>query len=148
MTVVVGIPVDQTRMHKVFHPTHRCMSLLWHVCLDLVPLDVAGCGVFLYMVVHETTDVRESIDTLSAKLAMTKKSMLMPRPKGAVTYVENTFHFFSSKELLFGFVFLTLLSFLVGVILQCSLDNGICKAQEIVGRNNEHDVVAGLDDFI
>lgn len=146
MTVVVGIPIDQTRTHKVFHPTHRCMSLLWHVSLDLVPLDIAGCGVFLYMVVHETTDVRESIDTLSAKLAMTKKSMLMPRPKGAVTYVENTFHFFSSKELLF--VFLTLLSFLIGVILQCSLDNSICKAQEIVGRDNEHDVVARLDDFV
>ena len=124
------------------------MSLLWHVCLDLVPLDIAGCGVFLYMVVHETTDVRESIDTFSAKFAMAKKSMLMPRPKGAVTYVENTFHFFSSKELFFGFVFLTLLSFLIGVILQCSLDNGICKAQEIVGRDNEHDVVAGLDDFV
>ena len=124
------------------------MSLLWHVCLDLVPLYIAGCGVFLYMVVHETTDVRESIDTLSAKLAMTKKSMLMPRPKGAVTYVENTFHFFSSKELLFGFVFLTLLSFLVGVILQYFLDNGICKAQEIARRNNEHNVVAGLDDFV
>ena len=79
---------------------------------------------------------------------MAKKFMLMPRPKGAVTYVENTFHFFSSKELLFGFVFLTLLSFLIGVIFQCFLDNGICKAQEIVGRDNEHDVVARLDDFV
>ena len=110
MAFVLAFMLTRQERMLIVLPTHRCTLLVWNVSLDFVPLDIAGYGIFLYMVVHETTDVRESIDTLSAKLAMAKKSMLMPRPKGAVTYVENTFYFFSSKELLFGFVFLTLLS--------------------------------------
>ncbi len=70
--------LTDARMLCVILPTHRYTSLLWHVGLDLMPLDIAGCGVCLCMVVHETTDVREGIDILATELAVAKQSMLVP----------------------------------------------------------------------
>ena len=67
----------QERIVK-FLPTHRCTWLLWHICFDVVPLDIAGYGFCLNMVIHETTDVRESIDILASELAVTKQSVLVP----------------------------------------------------------------------
>ena len=67
----------QERIER-FLPTHRYTWLLWHVCFDIMPLDITGYGFCLNMVVHETTNVRECIDILATELAVAKQSVLVP----------------------------------------------------------------------